>query len=119
MANFYKGAEIKFTLDIKAPGFDMNEMDFDVEVTSSNKTIKGEKKSTSADGKWGNENVYITRESVENDGETTYEWYVVFNTAELPIGTLTLKVTAYIVDEMAFDGVRTDIAKASLGRLVE
>lgn len=119
MVTFYKGTEIKFKIEIQALGFDMNEQDFDVEVISTRGSVSGSKKGHSADGRWGNKDLFISRTEEEIDGEKKYEWYVVADTTTLSVGNLIVKVTAYINDEMAYDGVRTDIAKETLGRLID
>ena len=43
MANYYKGDEIKFAINIEAPGFSMDDDDFDIEVKSGNTSVKGYK----------------------------------------------------------------------------
>lgn len=43
MATFYKGDEIKFAVKLEASGFDMDTDDFDIEVKSSNTSVKGYK----------------------------------------------------------------------------
>ena len=43
MAEYYKGEEIKFAINIDAPGFDMDTDDFEIEVASPRNSVKGYK----------------------------------------------------------------------------
>lgn len=123
----YKGDEIKFAINIEAPGFDMETDDFDIEVKSGNKSVKGYKDATKTE----DTAVVIFKETttVQPDTEdsnddsqepvTVNTWYAIVNTAELPVGQMRVIATAYIVDANADDGVRKSIAVAQLDRLVE
>lgn len=110
MANFYKGEEIRFSLNIEAQGFSMDDDDFDVKVSSSrgNTTLVGTKTGTVTEA--GSSDVVIFKE----DGT----WWCIVNTQDLEAGDLIVQTTAYVKDTHANDGVRTTIARESLGRLV-
>lgn len=47
METFYKGDEVKFAINYKAPGFSMDDDDFEIEVKVSNTGVKGYKNSES------------------------------------------------------------------------
>lgn len=112
MATFYKGDEIKFAINLEAPGFDMDTDDFDIEVKSGNTSVKGYKTppvgtTTPA--------LVIFKETQE--GEATSQWYAIADTATLATGTMRVIATAYIVDANANDGIRKNIAVQPLGQL--
>lgn len=49
MANIYKGTEVKFQINLTAPGFSMDEDDFDIEVASPRSSVYGSKGNSDSD----------------------------------------------------------------------
>ena len=118
MANYYKGDEIKFSINLEAPGFSMDDDDFDIEVKSGNTSVKGSKGA----GKQSTSGLVIFKENVtpEEDGaEPIPTWFAIVDTATLALGSMRVISTAYIVDANANDGVRKNISVQSLGKLVD
>lgn len=107
MANFYKGSEIKFKIELEAEGFDMDRDDFDIEVASPRGSVKGHKNASQ-----GEDNAVVIFK--END-----DWFAIVDTTELPTGEYRVIGTAYIPDVHATGAVRTDIGVAKLGLLIE
>lgn len=126
MANYYKGDEIKFAINLGAPGFSMDENDFDIEVKSGNTSVKGYKdpsKSEDTPVVIFKETTTVTPET-EGDEEpqepvTVSTWYAIVDTSSLALADMRVIATAYIVDANANDGVRKNIAVQKLGKLVE
>lgn len=137
MANYYKGAEIKFKLELEAEGFDMDRDDFKVDIVSGNTTISGDK--------WNDRATAISADDAtklavivfrypelpdssdssasDSSGSSSSEdeeagWYVIFNTSTLSVGDMKLVAWAYVPDGNADDLIRTDIAVTAIGRLV-
>ena len=106
----YRGEEIKFAISLAAEGFSMDRDDFDVEVRSTTRSIKGWKNPPAGEGSL---DVIIFKETT---GEAP-GWYVIADTTTLDVGAMTVIATAYVPDAHANDGVRTLIAKAALGKL--
>jgi len=126
MANYYKGDEIKFEIKLEAPGFSMDDDDFDIEVKSGNTSVKGYKdapKSQDADVVIFKETETVQPETPEGeepqDPVTVSTWYAIVDTSKLALASMRVIATAYIVDANANDGVRKNIAVQTLGRLVE
>ena len=122
MDNFYKGDEIKFAINLEAPGFSMDEDDFIIEVKSGKTSVVGYK--TPVEGAATDVVVFKETEIIppaEEGGEETIEdvWYAIVDTKSLAIGTMVVVATAKIVDANANDGVRDSIAVAQLGKLIE
>jgi hypothetical protein len=126
MANYYKGDEIKFAINLEAPGFSMDTDDFDVDVKSGNTSVKGYKSAgseTSTDVVIFKETTTVQPET--EDGEepaepvTVNTWYAIVDTKSLAVGTMRMIATAHIVDANANDGVRDDISVVTLGKLIE
>lgn len=126
MTNYYKGDEIKFAINLEAPGFSMDTDDFDVEVKSGNTSVKGYKSAgseTSTDVVIFKETTTVQPET--EDGEepaepvTVNTWYAIVDTKSLAVGTMRMIATAHIVDANANDGVRDDISVVTLGKLIE
>ena len=110
----YKGDEVKFAINLQAPGFSMDTDDFDVEVKSSNGgSLKGSKGGSSTD-------VIIFSETDTSGEEPVTRWFVILNTTnELkPGGTLKVIATAYVPDAHANDGVRKQTATKDLDKLI-
>lgn len=126
MANYYKGDEIKFAINIEAPGFSMDDDDFDIEVKSGNTSVKGYKdasKSQDTDVVIFKETETVQPETPEGEEPaepvTVNTWYAIVDTSNLAISSMRVIATAYIVDANANDGVRKNIAVQTLGKLVE
>lgn len=126
MANYYKGDEIKFAINLEAPGFSMDDDDFDIEVKSGATSVKGYKNSESQ----ASTDIVIFKETTTTQPETeegeepaepvtVNTWYAIVDTSTLAINEMRVIATAYIVDANANDGVRKNIAVQKLGRLVE
>jgi len=126
MANYYKGDEIKFAINLEAPGFSMDDNDFDIEVKSWNTSVKGYKDSSKSEDTSVvifKETTTVTPETEEGeepqDPVTASTWYAIVDTSSLALATMRVIATAYIVDANANDGVRKNIAVQTLGKLVE
>lgn len=126
MANYYRGDEIKFAINLEAPGFSMDDDDFDIEVKSGNTSVKGYKdasKSQDTDVVIFKETTTVTPETEEGEEPqepvTVSTWYAIVDTSTLALSTMRVIATAYIVDANANDGVRKNIAVQTLGKLVE
>lgn len=125
MANYYRGDEIKFAINIEAPGFSMDDDDFDIEVKSGNTSAKGYKdasKSQDTTVVIFKETETVQPETPEGeepqDPVTVSTWYAIVDTSSLAIADMRVIATAYIVDANANDGVRKNIAVQKLGKLV-
>ena len=115
MANFFKGSEIKFTINLQAEGFSMDEDEFDIEVASPRSSVVGHKTPGGEDPT----DVVIFKETVTPEqGDPVDVWYAIVDTQNLNVGDMRVIATAYITDSDANDGVRNEIAVASLGKLV-
>jgi len=126
MANYYKGDEIKFAINLEAHGFSMDDDDFDIEVKSGNTSVKGYKdasKSQDTAVVIFKETETVQPETPEGeepqDPVTVSTWYAIVDTSTLAYGNMRVIATAYIVDANANDGVRKNIAVQTLGKLVE
>ena len=126
MPNYFKGDEIKFAIDLQAPGFSMEDDDFDIEVKSGNTSVKGSKDAepeASAPLVIFKETVTVQPETPEGeeplDPVTETKWYAIVDTSTLALNEMRVIATAYIVDANANDGVRKNTAVEKLGRLVE
>ena len=122
----YKGEEIKFAIKIEAPGFNMDEDDFDIEFKSGNTSVKGYKDSTKSQETAVR--VFKETTTVQPDTEegeepqepvTVNTWYAIVNTATLAVGQMRVISTAYIVDANADDSIRKSIDVKNLDKLVE
>lgn len=94
----YRGTELKFRLTIEADGFSMEDDDFAVRVYSRRKSIK------------------IPKENMIVDGEGNYIF--TFGTADLDTGDITLETTAYVPDTDFDDGIRTEVNKIELCKVL-
>lgn len=109
--SFYKGDEVKFSIDLQAPGFSMDDNNFDIEVTSSGGgSEKASKNAPSAD------NALLIFKETEG-GEDT--WYAIIDTTKLGVGDLYVIATAHVPDVNANDGVRRQSAKQKLGAIIK
>lgn len=131
MANYYKGSEIKFKLELEAKGFDMDRDDFKIDVVSGNTKVSGDKwNSQAADTTIPEEArlaVIIFRDPALSDSSNSDSsgsideeegWYAIVNTTTLAVGDMKLVAWAYVPDGNADDLIRTDIAVTPLGRLI-
>lgn len=114
MAIFYKGTEIKFSIELTAEGFSMDDDDFDIEVASPRDSVIGHKNAT----KDNTTDVVIFPDTVSIDGETISGWFAIVNTENLSPGELRVIATAYVEDANANDNIRKEIAVAQLGKLL-
>lgn len=112
MANIYKGTEVKFKVELTAEGFSMDNNDFDIEVVSPRGSVTGSKTGSIADN-----NVTSNGNGVVIFKESN-SWYAIADTTDLAKGDLRVIATARIPDTNADDGIRNDVAVASLGTLV-
>ena len=117
MAVYYKGSEIKFSIALTAQGFSMDDDDFAIEVRGQKGSIKGNKNNTTGDS-----NIVIFREPALDDDSSSSEpsegtWFAIISTDPLSTGDMDVIGTAYIPDSNAPDGIRTDLAKTTLGTL--
>lgn len=118
MADYYKGDEIKFAIELTAPGFSMDDDDFTIEVASPSNSVKGYKNPPQDAGT----DVMIFKESDSSSSEETTDesggtWYAIVNTSKLAVGALRVIATALIPDAHADDGIRTSIAVQKLATL--
>lgn len=105
MAKIYLGEENKFAINLQADGFSMDDNDFELEVTNSKSSVKGNKGNT-----LGDTGLRIFKE------DTT--WYGIIDTSKFTgSGELKVIATAFIPDGNADDGVRKAIAVGKLGDL--
>lgn len=125
MQNFYKGDEIKFEIDLSAPGFSMDDDDFEIEVATKKSSIKGFKGDTH-DPEDPDVPIVIFKEAVGGDPtdsdsseeEPVEKWFAIADTSTLTIGPMRVIATAHVVDPNANDGIRKQIAVDDLGNLV-
>ncbi|MBQ9645324.1 MAG: hypothetical protein IJV24_03065 [Prevotella sp.] len=117
MDNFYKGDEVKFAINLEAPGFSMDDDDFEIEVKSGNTSVKGYKGEQAG----ASSALIIFNEKVTpaQEGDPDTVWYAIVDTKTLAVGTMRVIATARIVDAKANDGVRDNIAVATLGKLID
>ena len=123
MATFYRGTEIKFRIDLKAQGFSMDEDDFEIQVSSGRSSVKGYK----TPGESANPDLIIFRDPEEgsSDSSSSYyddgesPWFGIVDTSKLTTGDMRVIGIAHVPDAKANDGIRDDVAVASLGKLQE
>lgn len=111
----FKGDEVKFSIDLTAPGFSMDTDDFDVEIVSTKGgSLKGSKGGSGTD-------VIIFSETDSSGEEPVTRWYVICNTAKdlIPGGSLKVVASAYVPDVHADDGVRKQTATGTLDNFIE
>ncbi|MBQ8713008.1 MAG: hypothetical protein IJ551_09375 [Prevotella sp.] len=136
MDNFYKGDEVKFAINLEAPGFSMDDDDFEIEVKSGNTSVKGYKGEQAgassaliifketvtppvSDTQEGSDNEEEGQEENVQEPTPVTTWYAIVDTKTLAVGTMRVIATARIVDAKANDGVRDNIAVATLGKLID
>ena len=121
----YKGDEIKFSIELTAQGFSMDDDDFDIEVVSSRGgSVKGSKNppaGSDTDVIIFSEEVETTIPPAEEGGEPTVEtttvWYAIVKTEKLEPNELRVIATAYVPDANADDGIRKQTAVKVLDNL--
>ena len=80
MANgFYIGTDLKFKIEIKAAGFDMENDNFSIQLRNGDKTID------------------VPDDNIVSDSDGNY--YLLVSTSELKSGPLTMIVTAEVPDD--------------------
>lgn len=109
MESVYIGTELKFLIDIEADNFSMHDDDFTVEIARGPKHLFFRKEDLV-------EEEYT--ETVDNAEVTKYHYYVCFDTANLGYGDVYAIVTAYVPDMDFDDGLRTEVYKVALGKLM-
>ena len=126
MNYYYKGDEVMFAINLGAPGFSIDDDDFDIEVKSGNTSVKGYK-----DASKSQDTAVVIFKKTETvqpetpEGEepqapvTVSKWYAIVDTSTLALSNMRVIATAYIVDANANDGVRKNIAVQPLGKLLE
>lgn len=108
--SFYQGDEVKFSIDLQAPGFSTDDDNFEIEVTSKGGgRVKASKNAPSADNA-----LIIFNETPEAETGT---WYAILDTTNLKVGTLNVIATAHVPDANANDGIRRQTDKQKLGEL--
>ena len=111
----YKGTEARFTIDLEAEGFSMDEHDFDIEVVSPKGSVKGSKRA----GKRADSEVVIFKDTdIDSSDSDDGVWCAIAETKNLSVGELRVIATCYIPDANANDGIRIEVAPSSLDRLV-
>lgn len=119
----YRGDECKFAINLTAEGFSMDTDDFDIEVVSPGKKLKGYKNvpagETSTDVIIYSETTTIPPEEEGGEETTGKTWFCIVDTSTLTIGAIRAIATAHVPDAHANDGVRNVIAVEKLGNLVE
>ena len=97
MANYYRGAEIKFKLELEAEGFDMDRDDFKIDVVSGNTKVSGDKWNSQANDttipEEARQAVIIFRDPALSDSSDDSDssgsideeegWYAIVNTTTL------------------------------------
>jgi hypothetical protein len=109
----YCGDEKKFAIELTAPGFNIDDDNFDLEVRSRKASVQASKGASTED-------LLIFYETVTpQEGEPYKQWYGIVDTTKLIKGQLVVIATAYITDANASGGVRKETAKYVLGTLEE
>ena len=93
-SKIYVGTELKFTISIRASGFDMSEDNWEVDIVCNSNTV------------------HIDKSDAIEDGQGL--WYICFDTQELGVGAYYAIIKAYVPDSDFEDGFRTEIKKEFL-----
>ena len=107
----YSGTEAKYLIEITADGFSMVDDDFTVEI------VRGPNHQFFAKADLVDEE--YQEEDADHNTVTKHRYYVCFDTATLGAGTVYAIVTAYVPDMDFSDGLRTEVYKVELGKLIE
>ena len=126
MAQIIKGTEKKYAINLTAPGFSMDEDDFELEVAVGKESINGYKnppQGASEDLLVFKETTTQTTENPEDPENPTVTevntWYIIVNTAAFnTTGDMKLIATAHIPDANANGSIRNDIVKTTLDSLI-
>ena len=102
----YQGDEKKFAIELTAPGFNIDNDDFDIEVKSPKVSLKASKGAST-------EQLVIFSET----SGSKKVWYAIVDTTTLSTGDINVIATAHIPDANANDGIRRESAVAVLGTL--
>lgn len=94
----YLGEELKYAVDITATGFSMADDDFDIVITVGNKS-----------------ETYNKLDLVVDDQGT---YYIMIDTTVFKKGDMYATVYAYVPDPDFDDGIRTEIDKVKLTKLI-
>ena len=94
----YFGEELKYRVDIQADGFDMDENDYEIELSC------GSKRKT------------ITKSDILRDIDGNH--YIAIDTADFKRGDLYATVYAYVPDDDFPDGLRTEMDKKRLTTII-
>ncbi len=103
-----RGTEIKFKVDMRSNGFDMDMDDWDVTVTCGRESVKVEKR-----GIWSESYEFPDGLSREDDA-----WYVYVETDGMKPGVVKVTAVAYVGDPHAHGGIRQEVAVTDLCNLV-
>jgi hypothetical protein len=136
MANntFYKrvygdkeiGDEVKFAINITAPGFSMDDDDFEIEVSTPKASVRASKREPTVDllifrePELGSDSDSSDSSSSDSSspGETQPgTWYAIVDMSKLSPGEVRVIATAHVYDPQANDGIRNMIAVTTLGTL--
>ena len=107
----YIGTELKFLIEIEADNFSMVDDNFTVDIVRGLNRQHFEK-SDLVDEEY-------QEEDADHNTVTKHHYYVCFDTATLGAGTVYAIVTAYVPDMDFSDGLRTEVYKVELGKLIE
>lgn len=128
MAQILRGTEKKFAINLAAPGFSMDDNDFEIEVVVGGESIKGYKtpeEGAPTDVLIFKETTTVTVEGSESSDSSSSAsetevstWYMIVNTAAFTkSGDMKAVATAHIPDVNANDGIRNEVTKTALGTL--
>lgn len=84
----YYGTELKFLLTITAEGFSMDDDDFTVTLRNGNRSL-----------------TLTKNDCIESGGD----WYIVFNSKDIGVGTISAVITAHVPDNDFPDGIRDEV----------
>lgn len=93
----YVGTELKFKIEIEAPGFSMDDDDFTVTIRRRS------------------QEQLFRKGDLVTDGEGGY--YVCFDTAEFGAGLISAVIRAYVPDDDFEDGFRTEVMVVDLAMI--
>lgn len=95
----FVGTQLKFALTVTADGFSMDDDDFEVTLKSQSKSLT------------------IKKEDMVHD-DTEGQWYFTFDSAAFGPGLVSVIVTASVPDDDFDGGVRREVVKRSLIRIM-
>jgi hypothetical protein len=128
MANtFYKreeiGDEVKFAINITAPGFSMDDDDFEIEVSTPKASVKASKREPTVDllifrePELGSSSDSSSSDSSSSEETQPGTWYAIVDMSKLSPGEVRVIATAHVYDPQANDSIRNMIAVTTLGTL--